>query len=191
MKFAKSLLALAVVGAAFSAQAESNFVTTGNASAKLNFSVVVPRVLFLQVGTGTAFANNTTVDSVTFTVPAVEVGTANASTAWTPAASSTVNVKVLGNNGAVSLTGNGTSGGLAGTTTPANKILWSEFTLSQSNASLPNPAIGNGVAGAASALAATANVVNQTGTWTFAFKNTNVMAADTYGGQVVYTATMP
>ena len=43
------------------------------ASARLDFTVVIPAVLYLRIGTGSAIAaaNNTTVDGITFTVPGV------------------------------------------------------------------------------------------------------------------------
>jgi len=189
MKFAKQLIALAVVGAAFSAQAESNINSVNavgqNTSARLNFSVVVPRVIFLKVGTGTNFAVNGAIDTNTFTVAAANVGSGSAVAGSLGA----VGVQVLGNGGAVSLTANGTAGGLTGA--GLQSIPWSQFALTQSNASLPNPAIGNGVAGAISAMAATNNVVNQSGTWTFNYSNGAVMGAGTYTGQVSYTAALP
>ena len=56
--FAKAALAAAALSALlpFGAQAASQLQTaaTGGASADLNFNVVIPRVLFLQVGTGPA-----------------------------------------------------------------------------------------------------------------------------------------
>jgi hypothetical protein len=48
-----TLLAAAVAAAPFAANAESQFVNgTGTASAKLDFRVTIPRVLFLRVGAG-------------------------------------------------------------------------------------------------------------------------------------------
>ena len=43
-------------------------------SAKLNFTVVIPSVLYLAVGQNTAFAANAGVDSLVFTVPATNIG---------------------------------------------------------------------------------------------------------------------
>ena len=63
----KSALALALATPLL-ASAESQLVTgAGSATARLDFRVVVPRILFLAVGTGSgAFATNTTIDTVTF-----------------------------------------------------------------------------------------------------------------------------
>jgi hypothetical protein len=199
MKFAKTLLALAVVGAAFSVQAESNFVTTGNASAKLDFEVKIPRVLYLAVGTNTSLANNATVDLVSFDLtggaPVVGSGTATAA--------QTVAVKVIGNNGQVTLTST-TSGQM--NNGAGDVIPWTEITPGTSSSTIPNPGFNNGVA--ASNVSAAQNVTlnagstkltNASANWTFAYANTagSLYAPGTYGGtaakngRVVYTAVMP
>jgi hypothetical protein len=57
--------------------AESNFVTgsgTLTANANVDFRITIPKILFLQVGTGTMFANNTTINLIDFVVPAANVG---------------------------------------------------------------------------------------------------------------------
>jgi hypothetical protein len=199
MKFAKTLLALAVVGAAFSAHAESNFVTTGNASAKLDFEVKIPRVLYLAVGTNSNLANNTTVDLVSFDLtggtPVLGSGTATAS--------QSVAVKVIGNNGQVTLTSTTTGQMNNGA---GDVIPWTEITPGTSSATIPNPGFNNGVA--ASNVSAAQNVTlnagstkltNASANWTFAYANTagSLYAPGTYGGtaakngRVVYTAAMP
>ncbi len=193
MKYAKKLLALAVIGAAFAAHAESDINATvapiQNAVAKLDFRIVVPRIIFLSVGTTTNFADNTAVDRVDFTVTAANVGSGTAvAGALGAGLGYPVPVRVLGNGGNVTLTANGVTGGL---TNGAQTVPWTQITGTSSNAGLPNPAIGNGVAGAASVLAAAAGVVNQSATWSFNYANTNPVAAGTYNGQVTYTAALP
>lgn len=199
MKFAKTLLALAVVGATFAAQAESNFVTTGNASAKLDFEVKIPRVLYLAVGTNTNRANNASVDLVSFdmTTGGAVVGSGTAS------AAQTVAVKVLGNNGQVTLTST-TSGQM--NNGAGDVIPWTEITAGSSSASIPNPGFNNGVAASnvsaaqnVALLGGSTKITNATADWTFAYANTldSVYAPGTYGGtaakngRVVYTAVMP
>ncbi len=191
MKFAKQLLALAVVGAAMSAQAESN-INSGAApglstTARLNFSVIIPRIIFLRVGTGTNFAVNTAVDTVTFTVPDADVGTGTDIAGVTVPAGGVV-ARVLGNGGNVSFSANGTSGGL--TNTGLTPIPWTQIAPSAVGA-LPHPAIGNGVSGAISTLTATLGVVDQTATWNFNYLNDVIKGAGTYNGTVTYTAALP
>src|ERR1700704_5123728 len=65
----KSAVALALA-APFAASAESNF-TTGpgspiTANARLDFQIIIPKVLFLQVGTGTNMAANATINQIAF-----------------------------------------------------------------------------------------------------------------------------
>ena len=103
MKFVKTLLALAVVGAAVSAQAESNFVTgaaavTPGAVARLDFRINVPKVLFLRVGTGTEFTNVGTIDRVDFDVLPADVITPGTDVAGV-STGGVINSRVFGNGG--------------------------------------------------------------------------------------------
>ena len=184
MKFAKQLIALTAIAAAFSAHAESD-INTGagplSAIAKLDFRVIVPKVLFLQVGTGTAFNDVTTVDRVDFTLTAAQAtsGTAVAGVSTGGA----INARVLGNGGAVTFGAVGTAGGL---TNGTQTIPWTEIAPTATGGTLIHPAIS----GATSSLAATAGVVNSSTVYSFNYSNTNVVAAGTYNGQVLYTASV-
>ena len=179
------------------ASAESQLVTgAGNATARLDFRVIVPRVLFLGVGTGaTGLATNTTVDMVTFdyTTNPAAVGTGVAAGAIT---GNVVPVRVLGNNGQISLTA-ATTGALsngAGDTIP-----WTEITATTNLAALPSPVIPATGTGAASnvTLSSGTRVTDRTANWTFSYANSAVVAPGTYGatvannGRVTYTAAMP
>lgn len=90
----KSALALALA-APLLASAESQLVVgTGAATARLDVRVIIPRVLFLAVGTGEAgTTTNATIDTLTFdyTATPADVGSGTAS------AGQTVNVRVRGN----------------------------------------------------------------------------------------------
>jgi hypothetical protein len=197
MKFAKHLLVAALAVTAFAAHAESD-INTGttaglSAAAKLDFRVIVPKVIFLRVGTGTDFAdalNGANIDRVDFTVSSAALVANTVVAGASGQGPYGVGVRVLGNGGNVSLTANGTSGGL---TNGTQTIPWTQIASTSSNAAgLPHPAIGNGVAGAISTLTAPASgVVSQSATWTFDYTNSSVVAAGTYNGQVVYTAALP
>lgn len=191
---ALGLMGLASTGV----HAESQFVVgTGSAAAKLDFRVIIPRVLFLGVGTGATAATPATlatVDRVTFdytTNPAaIGTGTAAASITNTGPvpAGATLPVKVIGNNGQVVLTSTNSGNLVSGTDT----IPFSQITAVTSLATVggvPVPA----------ASGATANVILTTGTkvtnasanWTFAYSNTATVPSGTYDGRVTYTAAMP
>lgn len=213
----KKLLLIAAIAssvAPFAAQAESTFVTntgTQSASARLDFRVVVPKVLFLQVGTGTNFTNNTTVNRVSFDVPAGGIGngTAVAGTGG-DLASGAVTVRVLGNSGTVSLT-NATTGPLSTGVAGNPTVPWTDIVVTTgalptatagfTNAAIDhppfNPAAAGGTSATATTLTASAGLVRREGSWTFAYANTATLPAGTYGdtagnnGRVTYTATAP
>jgi hypothetical protein len=102
----------------------------------------------------------------------------------------TVNARVFGNGGAINFSANGTLNGLAPLVAGPANVAWSEIAPT-SVGTLAHPAIGNGVAGANSPLAAVGGVVNQTAVWTFNYANASAIAAGEYNGTVVYTAVMP
>ena len=206
------ILALAVLAAAlpFAAQAESNVSTTA-ASAKLNFKVVVPKVIFLQVGTGTMMGANATTNTLSFDVPAGAVGNGAAVAATggdVGAGGNGVTVRVFGNNGNVTLN-NSVTGPLRNAAN-SQSIPWSDIavtpaaltsaTTGWTNGTIAHPAFATGTSGgsgAAVTLNASNGVVRQEGMWTFAYANTALVGAGTYGatggteGVVTYTATQP
>ncbi|MDQ0570886.1 hypothetical protein QFZ42_002720 [Variovorax paradoxus] len=214
MKKLLLITAIASALAPLAAQAESTFVTSAgaqSASARLDFKVVVPKVLFLQVGTGTNLANNATVNKVSFDVPAGAIGngTAVAGTGGDLAGGG-VTVRVLGNSGTVSLT-NATTGQLTSGVAGDPTVPWTDIvvtpgalattTTGYTNAAIAHPPFNNAAAGGASAtattLTASAGLVRREGSWTFAYANTATLPAGTYGdttgnnGRVTYTATAP
>jgi hypothetical protein len=189
-----TLLASAVAAALavpFAAQAESNF-TTGNtanitATARVNFSVSIPKFVFLQVGTGPVaplLTPNATVDTVAFAVPAANVGDgSNVAGTGGNLTGGAVTVRVVGNNGNMTLgaVGSGTGLDSAGDTIP-----WSQI-LTTTTGGTAHPPIG----GAAITYTATGKIVNAAGTWTYAYDNSVTPPAGTYTGVVTYTATTP
>lgn len=190
MKVAHQALALASLSLALSAQAESD-INSGaapglNAAARLDFRLTVPRMIFLRIGTGTNFADNATINRVTFTVTPANVGSGIA-VLGVPSAGA-IQARVLSNGGNVTFTARGVLGGLA---SGARLIPWSQVVPSALGGALPHPAIGNGVAGAASDLVPVGGVVNQIATYTFNYANGTPMASGTYNGRVTYTAALP
>ena len=189
MKFAKQLIAVAALstlGASFSAFAESD-INTGAAAglsaiARLDVRVTVPRIIYLQVGTGTAFTDVTTVDRVDFTLGAADVGSGLAIAGVSTGGA--VTARVLGNGGNVTFSAVGTVGGL---TNGTQTIPWSQIVPAVTGGTLVHPAIS----GASSVLTAVGNVVNQNTTYSFNYSNTSAVAAGTYNGRVTYTAALP
>lgn len=194
-----SLLAGAIAAAPMVANAESNFESTSTAgtklstTARLDFSIVVPKVLFLQVGRGSLLQDDTGVDMLTFDVPAASLGQGPVSATGGDAASgSGVTARLLGNVGTVTLQATTTgalSNGVAGQEIPFSEI----SAISSNQSGLPVPAFD----AAATSITAVNGVINQTAIWTFSYANSNTYAAGTYGGantnngRVTYTAAMP
>lgn len=175
--FLKSALALALA-APLLASAESNAVSaatgTLSATARLDFRVTIPRVLFLRVGTA-----GTTIDRLTFNAAAADLGSG------TDSAAQTVDVQVLGNAGAITIAATSATTGLTGPAT----IPWSEILATSTqplNINVPQ-------VGAAGLLVPVTSgaVTNRSTTWNYAYSNTNVVAPGTYDGQITYTATAP
>lgn len=200
----KKLAAVVVASmAAFSGSAKAESVidtaTAFSAAARHDFIVVIPAFLFFGVGAGatTPMVANATIGSITFTVPAANVGNSTpvAGTGG-DAAASAANVRVIGNNGQVTITATNDGGGNGlGTGTAADGYIpLTQISTTASNAALPAPTLNN--AGGTTSLPTVAGkVTNQAGTWTYSYLNTVTPAAGTYGGlgrgRVTYTATMP
>jgi len=194
------------------AHAESTFTTPAiagsTATARLDFSIVIPQVLFLRVGTSAGNTSTTgTVDSVTFTVPAANVGDSSViAGVGGDLTAGAVTVRVYGNGGNISL--NSATTGPLTTGTAGEVIPWSQInvtgaalgatTAGFTNAAITHPAFNlgaSGGAGTATTLTATNRVVRVEGKWTYTYLNATVPAAGTYGGtiakngRVTYTAT--
>jgi len=212
-KIALAALAGFALYTPFAALAESTIVnpaTTGSAAtARLDFTVVIPGVLFLRVGTGNPVgaANNTTVDSLTFTVPAANLGDStviNATPTDGDLLNGTVTTRVYSNVGTnVSLNSSVTGQLINGS---GDTIPWTQIavaaaplaatTLGYTNVGIAHPTFsatsGNGTA---QTLTAASKLVRQEGSWKFTYLNGVVMPAGTYGntiaknGRVTYTAT--
>lgn len=205
----KKLLVAAVATAAASslptiAHAESRFVTGTasplTASANLDFTVTIPKFVYVRIGTGTNAANNTNVDNLVFTVPAANVGdgTAIAGTGG-DLTGGQVTARVLGNNGTIAFSST-TLGPLnngAGDT-----ISWSQMnvavTANTTATALAHPTLADGATTSINLTPTSGTkVTNLDARWTFSYRNQNVVAAGTYGGvntqngRVTYAVSMP
>jgi len=211
--FAPAALGLAMLAAPFVAQAESTTInpaaTNSAATAHLDFTVVVPPVLYLRVGTGNAIgaANSATVDSLTFNVPATNLGDGTVVAAGATDGDLTngaVTVRIFSNVGTNVTLNSAVTGQLSngsGDTIPWTQIAVAAAALASGTAGYTNGAITHPTfsatsgAGTATTLTAASKLVRQEGKWTFSYSNTNVVPAGTYGatvpknGRVTYTAT--
>lgn len=194
-----SLLATALASTPLVVHAESDFVDgAGDASARLDFRVTIPRVLFLQVGTDAA--GSAGVDLIQFSPSASALGTGPVSGTGGPANDGSVTAKVLGNNGAIQLTATAAGTGLGngnGDFIPFSEIDTVSVPIASGGLPLPAPELVNGASAPVTLNPTSGKVVDLQARWTFSFANSAVYAPGTYGGQntnggrVVYTAVMP
>jgi hypothetical protein len=205
----KSLLGVAALTLPLMAFAESN-VQTGaatnspGATAHLDFSVVIPKILYLRVGTGSTYSSGaltsvSTVDLITFSPTAGTVGngTAVAGTGG-DLTGGVETAAIVSNSGNVTLNATA-SGALSdgnGDSIPFTQITTAATTLTSTTA-LPAPVLSNGVSSNVVLTAPATKLITQDAKWTFSFANAANVPAGTYGGvnvnnsRVIYTATMP
>jgi hypothetical protein len=200
----KAAVALAIVSPLI-ANAESTFTTGAGtpitASAHLDFQIIIPKVLFLQVGTGTANATLGTINQIAFTVPAANVGDASvisASALSGDLGNGQVTARVIGNNGTITFTSTtlGALTNVAGDTISYAQIAASVLPNTSATA-LAHPALLDGATSTVTLTPASGKVMNRDAKWTFTYLNSAVVAPGTYGGvnvnnsRVTYTASMP
>ena len=186
------------------ANAESRFVTGSSspltASANLDFTITIPKFVYVRVGTGTNLANNTTVDNLIYTVPVANIGDGSAiSGTGGDLTGGQVTVRVLGNNGAISFSSStlGPMNNGAGDT-----ISFSEIGVAVASNTTATPLSHPGlVDGSTTTISlpttSGSKVTNLDAKWTFTYLNNNVVPAGTYGGvntqngRVTYSVSMP
>jgi hypothetical protein len=205
----KSLLGAGALMLPLMVSAESN-VQTGaataapGATAHLDFSIVIPKILYLRVGTGSAYGTGAltsvnTVDLITFSPVAGTVGngTAVAGTGG-DLTGGVETAAIVSNSGNVTLnaTATGPLGDGNGDSIPFTQITTAAATLTSVTA-LPAPVLSNGVSSNVLLIAPATKFISQDAKWTYSYANAASVPAGTYGGvnvnngRVVYTATMP
>ncbi len=199
----KSAVAIALA-APFAASAESNFTTGAGspitATARLDFQIIIPKVLFLQVGTGTNMAANATINQIAFSVPAANVGDASVISATAGSGdlgNGTVTAKVVSNNGNVTFSSAtlGALGNGVGDTISYAQIATS-VAVNTSATALAHPALADAATTNITLIPAAGKVISRDAKWTYTYLNSAVVAPGTYGGvnannsRVTYTASM-
>ena len=177
---------VAVMAVPFAASAESNFMTSGPATAHVDFRVTIPTFLSLRVGS----ANQ--IDTIDFAPAAANLGDGTpVGGAGGNLGAGAVSTNVRGNAGNITLSAS--TGPLVNGV--GDLINWNQIsTISNNTTGLPAPALIDGPG--FSSVALTANlangrVTNLDANWTYSFLNQAVLPQGTYTGQVTYTATMP
>lgn len=205
----KALAGAAVVMLPLTASAESTFSTGAAAltsTARVDFQVTIPKILYLRVGTGSAYPTGVltttgTVDLVSFSPTAAVVGNSTAvAGAGGDLTGGVETAAIISNSGNVTLnaaaTGTGLSDG-AGDNIAFSQITTAATALTGTYTLLPAPTLTNGTSANVVLTAPASKVITADAKWTYAYANTTTPPAGTYGGintnggRVVYTATMP
>ncbi len=205
----KTLVGAATLALPLMAYAESN-VQTGaatnapGATAHVDFSIVIPKILYLRVGTGSTYATgslatNGAIDLITFSPTAAQLGSGTAIAGVGGDLTGGVETAaIVSNSGNVTL--NATASGPLlnglGDSIPFSQITTTATTLTSGTA-LPAPTLTNTTSANVLLTAPGTKVIVQDAKWTFAYANSGFVPTGTYGGvntnggRVVYTATMP
>ncbi len=165
------------------------------ASVDLNFSLVIPKFLYLQVGsTGGA------VNAISFNPTAAQVGTGvNIAGTGGDLGGGAVTVIAQGNTGTglgtlVYTTTNSAGAPLAALTDGVRTIAWSTIKVSSTGSSaISHPAaLADASASPVTISAALPTVFNVSATWTYSWNDANVVyPASTYTGRVAYSLSQP
>jgi hypothetical protein len=205
----KSLLGAAALTLPLMAFGESNLQTGAaalTATAHVDFSIVIPKILYLRVGTGSTYTGATpslssvgTIDAITFSPAAGTVGNGTAvAGVGGDLTGGAETAAIVSNSGNVTLsasTGGALSNG-AGDAIPWTQITTATATITSGTA-LPAPVLVNGASASILLTAPATKFISQDAKWTYSFANSVAAPAGTYGGtvalngRVTYTATMP
>ena len=205
----KSLLGAGALTLPLLAFAESNVQTgaataTPGATAHVDFSIVIPKILYLRVGSGSAYTTGAatslaTVDLITFSPAAGTVGNGVPVAGTGGDLSGGVETAaIVSNSGNVTLnaTATGALSDGSGDTIPFTQITTATSALTSAT-QLPAPTLTNATSSNVVLTAPTSKVIVQDAKWTYSFANATNVPAGTYGGvnvnngRVTYTATMP
>ena len=174
------------------------------ARARVDFRIVIPKILYLRVGTGSAYptslANNGTVNLVAFNPAAAAVGNGTAvSGGGGDLTGGVETAAIISNSGNVTLnaTASGALGDGVGHTIPYTQLATAASTLTVGYTLLPAPTLGNGTSANIVLTAPATKVIRADARWAYSYLNSTIPASGIYGGvnvnngRVLYTASMP
>jgi hypothetical protein len=201
---AATALAVPLMSSAESSVQTGTATAAPGATAHVDFSIVIPKILYLRVGTGSAYTTgaltaNTTVDLITFSPTSAQLGNGTAVAGTGGDLNGGIETAaVVSNSGNVTLnaTATGALSDGAGDSIPFTQITTSATTLTSATA-LPAPVLTNAASANVVLTAPATKVIVEDAKWTYAYSNSASVPAGTYGGvntnnsRVVYTATMP
>jgi hypothetical protein len=175
-----------------------------SATARVSFQVTIPKILYLRIGTGTAYpttlGNLGTINLLSFSPSAAVLGNG------TPVAGSggdltggVETAAIISNSGNVTLnaTASGALGDGAGDSISYTQISTAASALTAGYTLLAAPTLTNATTSNIVLTAPATKVIKADARWTYSYANGAAPPAGTYGGvnvhnsRVVYTAAMP
>jgi hypothetical protein len=174
------------------------------ARARVSFQVTIPKLLYLRVGTGSAYPTTLgslgTVDLLAFSPTAAVLGNGSAVAGTGGDLTGGVETAaIISNSGNVTLnaTASGALGDGAGDSIPYTQIATAATALTAGYTLLAAPALNDATTANIVLTAPATKVIRADAKWTYTYANTSAPPAGSYGGvnvhngRVVYTATMP
>jgi hypothetical protein len=203
----KALAGAAVVMLPLTATAESTFSTGAAAlssSARVDFQITIPKILYLRVGNGSAYPTTLTtggtIDLITFSPAAAVVGNGTAvAGAGGDLTGGVSTAAIISNSGNVTLnaTATGALGDGVGDSIPYTQISTAASALTVGYTLLPAPTLNNGISANVVLTAPATKVIRADARWAYSYLNSTMPASGSYGGvnvnngRVLYTASMP
>jgi hypothetical protein len=202
----KTFVGMAAMTLPMIVSAESNYQTGTaglSATAHVDFTITIPRTLYLRVGTGSAYPTTltsvNTVDLISF-APALATLGNNTPVAGTGGdlGAGVETAAIITNSNSVSLTATAQGALLDahGDAIPFTQINTVASALTAADTLLAAPTLTNGASTAVTLTAAANKTITADAKWTYTYQNAAVVPAGTYGGvntqnsRIVYTATV-
>jgi hypothetical protein len=205
----KALAGAAVVMLPLTATAESTFSSNGGvgaltSTARVDFAITIPKILYLRVGNGSAYPTTLTtggtIDAISFSPTAAVLGNGTAvAGAGGDLTGGVSTAAIISNSGNVTL--NATALGALSDGAAGDSISFAKITTTAAAFNfatlLPAPVLTDATSANVVLTAPATKVITADAKWTFAYVNNTTPPAGTYGGvntnnsRVTYTATMP
>lgn len=202
----KTLLGTASLALPLMVHAESN-VQTGagalTATAHVDFQIIIPKILFLRVGTGSPYnpgplATDTTINMITFTATAANLGSGALAGTGGDLTGGVVTAALISNSaGAITFSAAANAAGLSDGA--GDFIPFTQISTTAAAGSLPTQlaplALTNGTT--TSTITPVGKTYSADAKWTYTYANNTFPPVGTYGGvginnsRVTYTASVP
>jgi len=182
-----SVMGLAANQGALADQATCNAAGCTTANLPVNFTIVIPAFLRLQVGAVGAAASvqwNTAVTSANIGTGNVSPDTVTNGGAGAGLVAYALVSNISTNNATITATGSA-----AAFLSGANQIPYTD--VNETAVGITGAAVALPVPGTPTTVAPTAGVINRAGTWAYYYVNNTIYPSGTYTGTINYTATQP